>query len=53
VLIVDVQCLALSALTLSVGRQEERAACEKKLSGEVLASLSVCSGEQMICMWSS
>ena len=41
-----------SALTLLVGRQEGHPAC-KKLSGEVLAWLSVCSEVQMICIWSS
>jgi len=37
---------------LLVGRQEEHPAC-KKLSGEVLASLSVWSELQMICIWTS
>jgi len=41
---------AFSALTLLVGRQE-RHAC-KKLSGGVLAWLSVCS-EVQTCMWPS
>jgi len=36
---------AFSALTLLVGRQEGHPAC-KKLSGEVLAWLSVCSEVQ-------
>jgi len=41
---------ALSALTLLVGRQEGRPVC-KKLSGEVLAWLSVWSEVQMqTCM---
>jgi len=39
-------------LTLLVGRQEDRPAC-KKLSGEVLAWLSVWSDVQMICIWST
>jgi len=38
-----------SALTLSVGRQEEHPAC-KKLSDDVLAWLSVWSEVQMICI---
>jgi len=42
---------AFSALTLLVGRQEGHPAC-KKLSGEVLASLSVWS-EVQTCIWSS
>jgi len=42
---------AFSALTLLVGRQEWHLAC-KKLSGEVLASLSVWS-EVQTCMWPS
>jgi len=42
---------AFSASTLLVGRQEEYPAC-KKLSGEVLAWLSVWSEVQMICVWS-
>ena len=43
---------AFSALTLLVGRQEERAVC-KKLSDEVLAWLSVWSQEvQIILVWS-
>jgi len=37
---------------LLVGRQEWHLAC-KKLSGEVLAWLSVLSEVQMICVWSS
>ena len=43
---------AFSPLTLLVGRQEEHPAC-KKLSGKVLAWLSVWSGVEMICIWSS
>ena len=43
---------ALGALTLLVERQEEHPAC-KKLSGELLAWLSVWSKVQMICIWSS
>jgi len=39
-------------LTLLVGRQEGHPAC-KKLSGGVLAWLSVWSEVQMICIWSS
>jgi len=42
---------AFSALTLLVGRQEERPAC-KKLSGVVLAWLSVWS-EVQTCIWPS
>ena len=42
---------AFSALTLLVGRQEEHPAC-KKLSGGVLAWLSVCS-EVQTCIWPS
>jgi len=42
---------AFSALTLLVGRQEGHPAC-KKLSGGVLASLSVCS-EVQTCIWPS
>ena len=42
---------AFSALTLLVGRQEGHPAC-KKLSGGVLAWLSVCSDVQ-ICIWPS
>ena len=41
--------LAFSALTLLVGRQEGHPAC-KKLSGGVLAWLSVCS-EMQTCIW--
>jgi len=37
---------------LLVGRQEGHPACEK-LSGEILAGLSVWSEVQMICIWSS
>ena len=43
---------AFSALTLLVGWQEGHLAC-KKLSGEVMAWLSVWSEVQMICIWSS
>jgi len=39
--------VAFSALTLFIGHQEEHPAC-KKLSGEVLAWLSVCSKVQMM-----
>jgi len=47
-----VQCvLSFSALTLLVGRQEGHPAC-KKLSGEVLAWLSVWS-EMQTCIWPS
>jgi len=42
---------AFSALTLLVGRQEGHPAC-KKLSGGVLAWLSVCS-EVQTCIWPS
>jgi len=45
------QSVAFSALTLLVGRQEGHPAC-KKLSGGVLAWLSVCSEEQT-CIWPS
>jgi len=41
-----------SALTLLVGRQEGHPACEKKLSGGVLAWLSVWS-EVWTCIWFS
>jgi len=44
--------IALSALTLLVGCQEEHLAC-KKLSNEVLVWLSVWSGVQIVCIWSS
>jgi len=44
-------CVAFSALTLSVGRQEGHPAC-KKLSGGVLAWLSVWSAVQT-CIWPS
>jgi len=44
--------VAFSTLTLLVGWQEGHPAC-KKLSGEVLACLSVWSEVQMICIWSS
>jgi len=43
---------AFSALMLLVGWQEGHPAC-KKLSGEVLAWLSVWNEVQMICVWSS
>jgi len=43
--------VAFSALTLLVGRQEGQPAC-KKLSGWVLAWLSVCS-EVQTCIWLS
>jgi len=43
---------AFSALTLLVGRQEGHPAC-KKLSGELMAWLSLWSEVQMICIWSS
>jgi len=43
---------AFSALTLLVGHQKEHPAC-KKLSDEVLVSLSVWSEVQMTCVWSS
>jgi len=43
---------AFSALTLLVGRQEGHPACKKKLSGEVLAWLSVWS-EVQTCIWHS
>ena len=42
---------SFSALTLLVGRQEGHPAC-KKLSGEVLSWLSVCS-EVQTCIWPS
>jgi len=43
---------AFSALTLLVGRQEGHPACEKKLSGGMLAWLSVWSKVQT-CIWPS
>jgi len=43
--------IAFSALTLLVGQQERHPAC-KKLSGEVLAWLSVWS-EVQTCVWPS
>jgi len=46
------QFSAFPTLTLLVGSQEEHPAY-KKLSGEVLAWLSVWSEMQMICIWSS
>jgi len=48
----SVICVSFSDLTLLVGHQEEHLAC-KKLSGQVLAWLSLWSKLQMICMWSS
>jgi len=45
-------CLIICALTVLVGRQEERST-SKKLSDEVLAWLSVWSKLHMICLWSS
>jgi len=44
--------MAFSALMLLVGRQEGHPACKKKLSGEVLAWLSVWSKVQT-CIWPS
>jgi len=44
--------VAFSALTLAVRRHEEHSAC-KMLSDEVLAWLSIWSGVQTICIWSS
>jgi len=44
--------IALSALMLLVGHQEEHPAC-KKLTDEVLAWLSVCSEVQIVCIWPS
>jgi len=44
--------MLISALMLLVGWQEWYPAC-KKLSGKVLAWLSVCSEVQMIYIWSS
>jgi len=43
---------AFSASMLFVGQQEGHPAC-KKLSGEVMAWLSVWSKVEMICIWSS
>jgi len=43
---------SFSALTLSVGRQQEHPAC-KKLSGDVLVWLSVWSEVQIVCAWPS
>ena len=43
---------AFSALTLLVGRQEGHPAC-KKLSGGVLARLSVWTEMQIVCIWPS
>ena len=42
-------CLAFSALTLFVGRQEERAACEKLSDGVTSVWIEV----QTVCIWSS
>jgi len=42
----------LQALTLLVEQQEGHLAC-KKLSGKVLAWLSVWSAVQVICIWST
>jgi len=47
-----IRSFRVSDLTLLAGRQEGHPAC-KKLSGEVLAWLSVWSEVQMICIWSS
>jgi len=44
--------VAFHALTLLVACQEDHPA-SKKLSGELLAWLSVWSGVEMICVWSS
>jgi len=44
--------LAVSALTLLVWHHKGNPVC-KKLSGKVLACLSVCSEVQMICVLSS
>jgi len=49
--IVSAKQIVFNALTLLVGRQEERLTCNK-LSDEALVWLSVWS-EQTICMWSS
>jgi len=62
----SVQYLSFSALTLLVGHQEKRPACEnwvmwcwwghpafKKLIAGVLAWLSVWSEVQIVCIWSS
>jgi len=43
--------VSVIALTLLIGHQEHPAC--KKLSDKVLVSLSVWSGVQMICEWSS
>jgi len=48
----QINLVAFSALTLLVGHQEEHLAC-KKLSGEVLAWLSVCGKIQKTCIWSN
>jgi len=45
-------CVYVTALMLLVWRQEEHLAC-RKLSGEVVARLSVWSKVQIICIWSS
>jgi len=47
---ISIDCF--SALTLLVGRQEGHPACKKKLSGGVLAWLSVWS-EMQTCIWPS
>jgi len=52
VMSVSICLLAFSALTLLVGRQEGHPACKKKLSGEVLAWLSVWR-EIQTCIWPS
>ena len=51
IVFVTVTDTAFSALTLLVGRQEGHPAC-KKLSGGLLAWLSVCS-EVQTCIWPS
>jgi len=48
----DVDSIAVTALALLVGRQEEHPAC-KKLIDVVLVWLSVWSGVQIVCIWSS
>jgi len=52
VVICDCCVCAFSALTLLVGHQEGRPAC-KKMSGGVLAWLSVWSKVQIVCIWPS
>ena len=44
--------MSIGALTLLVGRQEGHPVCKKKLSGGVLAWLSVWS-EVQTCIWPS